>query len=74
MQEFPPNLDGIEGYRCPASEKCPVCQAEMKESNRTENRMSNFIRVFWQCPECKKAKWETYYGAQAREERRVRWH
>ena len=62
-----PVRTGLKAITVPAIEKCPVCKVEMKESNRTENRGSNFIRVFWQCPACKKAKWETYGTPQERD-------
>lgn len=60
-----PVRSGLKAIVVPASEKCPICESEMKESNRATSEFDNFIRVFWQCGTCKKSKWETYRGFDA---------
>ena len=71
-----PVRTGLRAIVVPAAEKCPVCQTEMKESNRTSSEFDNFIRVFWQCGSCKKSKWDTYRGVDvaATREKKVRFH
>ena len=72
-----PVKTGLKAIVVPASVQCPVCQTGMTESSRTSSEFDNFIRVFWQCPSCKKSKWETYNGPQTsapEKEKKVRWH
>jgi|SRR5436190_22950358 len=72
-----PVKSGLAAIAVPKNEKCPVCSHAMNESNRTSSEFDKFIRVFWQCPSCKKSKWETYSGQQVvapQKERKLRWH
>lgn len=68
-----PVKQGIQAIAVPPFESCPICNTPMKSSNRTESVMDHFVRVFWQCPNCKKSKWETY-GSGPERERRAKWH
>ncbi len=68
-----PVRTGVHAIVVPASEPCPNCKTAMNPSNKTQNTVANFVRVFWHCPQCRKSKWETY-GSIPEREKRSRWH
>ena len=47
-----PVKQGMAGVMVSETETCPRCQTPMAVSNRAENRVAGFVRIFWKCPQC----------------------
>lgn len=47
-------VDGVTLYESPRDEDCPECESELYERKRRpkQDRVSNVIRIHFECPEC----------------------